>query len=745
MTLEPPQDGTRSPAPLAESNVDDLFRTAIQAHSEGRLEEAEEIYRRILQNDPKQPHALHLLGVIAYQGGQGESAVQLISQAIALQGNIPDFHNNIGEAYRALGRHEEAITHYRRALALEPVNPGAACNMGSALIAQGKIHDAIAAYKKALGFKPDFAEAKAKLGAALVRLPKDDPERDLDRGIDLLREGLRVNPAFTEGYVNLANALANKGDNEEAVGLYRRALELNPDDPYTHFNLASLQFTIDQIDEGRKALTQALALATDDPELHLLAGDAASDMDFHATAIQCYRRLTELAPERAEGHERLAKILHRNSWHSKAIASYRRVVELEPGRRDMRLALAGCLSQNQHTDEALEIFEAMLREDPDNANLLNMTGRTLQRMGRFDDAATYLLRSRDVDPMHGGTYYNLYTGRNYEMTAADIDTLQKMADDDAIDTDTRVSAHFTLASVAQDKGDYDDAFEHYAEGNALVRAQVNPRLDALQTDYDDVVSVFDSAFFEERWAHGDDSELPVFVVGMPRSGTTLTERLLACHPEIAGTGESGAFPWIAAFMHSDVKSPNPYPYCVPELDAATVRGFARRHLDDLEKVDPAARRVVDKLPGNYMRIGLIALLFPNAKIVHVERDPLDTCASCYFQMFQQHLRNMWDLGDIAATYKLYRRYMEHWHTVRPVEILDIRYEDLVADTESTARKMIDFIGLEWDPRCLDPGALDSPIATASVWQARQPIYASSVAGWKRYEKHLGPLIEAFKD
>ena len=745
MTLEPPQDRTQSPAPLAEGDLDEMFRTAIQAHSDGRLEEAEEIYRRILQVDSKQPHALHLLGVIAYQAGQAESAVQLISQAIALLGNIPDFHNNIGEAYRSLGRYDEAITHYRRALTLEPVNPGAACNMGSALIAQGKIHDAIAAYKKALGFKPDFAEAKAKLGAALVRLPKDDPERDLDRGIGLLREGLRVNPAFTEGYVNLANALADKGEMEEAIGLYRQAIERDPDNAQIQLNLAVVLFEADQIDEGREALSRALALGTEDTVILVRAGEEASLKGFRSTAILCFQRAAELAPEMADAHEHLARALHQNTWHKKAIESYRRVLEIEPGRWDVRMSLCNCLSQNQRTEQALTMLEEMLQEKPDDIDLLNLVGRTLQREGRFEEAVPYFLRACDLDPSHPGAYYNLADDRNYEMSDTEIRHLRELAADESLDAEHRTVAHFALGPVLHRKEDYDAAFAHYAKGNELVHERKSVSLEALWSELDSAVSVFDSAFFEKRWAHGDDSDRPVFVVGMPRSGTTLTERILAGHPEVAGGGELPGLPWIANFMQTDIKSTQPYPWCLPEIDPATARGFARHYLDGLDEVDSEAQRVIDKLPGNCVRIGLIGLLFPNAKVIHLERDPLDTCLSCYFQLFRRDFSYMWDLRDIAAVYKQYRRYMEHWHAVRPIEILDVQYEDLVADPEPVARRMIDFIGLDWDPRCLDSNASDQPIATASIWQARQPIYDSSVAGWKHYEKHLGPLIEALED
>ena len=225
------------------------------------------------------------------------------------------------------------------------------------------------------------------------------------------------------------------------------------------------------------------------------------------------------------------------------------------------------------------------------------------------------------------------------------------------------------------------------------------------------------------------------VVGPPRAGKTTIEHVLSNHPEIAAAGELSDMPWISGQIRARTGREKNYPHCVADLDAGTTRGLARHYLDRLDEIDPQAPRVIDTLPTNFARIGLIALLFPNAKIINACRDPVENCLSCYFKMFKRDRTGMWDLTDIAEYYDVYRRYMAHWHAIRPIEILDVPFEELAANPEPSARRMIEFIGLDWDDRCLgDVGA----------GRAGQPIYTKPVAIAKHYEKHLDPLIEALK-
>ncbi|MCP4330909.1 MAG: tetratricopeptide repeat protein [Alphaproteobacteria bacterium] len=726
---------------LSDADLDKMFKAAFEAHEDGKLEDAELGYRRILQQDPEQPHALHLLGLIAYQTGHPEPAIQLISQAIALQGDISDFHNNIGEAYRTLGRYDEAINHYRRARALEPDAPGAPCNMGTALMAQGKIREAMEAFNDALRIKSDFAEAKAKLGTALIRLPEGDPDRDIEKGIELLRFAVRVNPRFVEGFINLGNALVETDQKEEALALYRQAVEIDPKDAAARYNLANLLLQEGDRLEGLAHMDQALALSPEDPDLRLSAGDAFAAAGIYKAAIVSYRLGLALAPNRSDIQLRLASALNKAGMKRLATDSYRAALALEPNRADIRLDIGASLLDIQRPEEALEIFDSLEAEKHGDPNLPNLKGIALQMTGRFEEAAEVFRHSIELHPDKTDPYLSLTADKNVRLSEPEVDALTALAADSAIEPSNRAAAYFALGRAASNQGHDDDAFRDFAAGNALMHEKVGQDASQIEERLAGVAEIFAEGFFEDRWAHGEGDERPVFVVGMPRSGTTLVERILDRHPDITGAGELEQMRQIELFMNLDLGTAQDYPKCVPQLDIANAHKQARTYLGRLDEIDPNAARIVDKMPDNFARIGLIALLFPNAKVIHVQRDPIDTCLSCFLQFFQETQVYMWDQRNIANFYRAYRRYMDHWQAVRPLEILDVQYEDLIADPETVSRRMIAHTGLDWDDRCLEPQKSDRPIRTASIWQARQPIYASSVKGWKRYEKQIGPMIE----
>lgn len=252
-----------------------------------------------------------------------------------------------------------------------------------------------------------------------------------------------------------------------------------------------------------------------------------------------------------------------------------------------------------------------------------------------------------------------------------------------------------------------------------------------------MIETFDRAYFQRVGSFGLDTELPIFIVGMPRSGTTLIEQIVASHPLVFGAGELKHIGRIAANLKS--QTGEPYPRCVSRLDRETVCQIARQHIECLHELGGDAVRVVDKMPLNYNHLGLIASLFPQARVIHSRRDPLDTCVSCLRQYAIPS-----SLEEIAVCYRQYEKLMDHWRQVLPLSMLEVQYEDLVTDSESVMRRLIEFCGLEWNDRCLDFHNSDRAVQTPSKLQVRQPMYASSVGRWKRYEKQLRARIQGWE-
>lgn len=413
-------------------------------------------------------------------------------------------------------------------------------------------------------------------------------------------------------------------------------------------------------------------------------------------------------------------------------------------RAQAKNALAQVESQAGHYDAAETLFREVLADNPHMLPALQGLGQQLMQLGRLDEAVALFERVRQIDPARG--YASLITARKVPEDARTLEMLERMARQPGIEGPVRSGMLFQLASAWEKNKDHERAFALADEANAASRKLLPYDPKAHRQSCARIRHAFTRALYEHRPGCGLDSTLPVFVLGMPRSGTTLVEQILAGHPLICGAGELGLIPRTVAGLERwerHVGSGRHYPDCVDDLSARVTQGIARNLLEELQAFDPQARHVIDKLPHNFENIGLIKFLFPNAKIISVRRDPRDIAISNYFTDYQAKHGGMgfaYDLTWIGEQLADHNLLMHHWHQVFPGEILEVRYEDVVEDTEGQARRMLDYIGVDWDPQVLGFSELDRPVKTASVWQVRQPIYKTSTARWARYQAHLAPLI-----
>jgi Sulfotransferase family len=315
-----------------------------------------------------------------------------------------------------------------------------------------------------------------------------------------------------------------------------------------------------------------------------------------------------------------------------------------------------------------------------------------------------------------------------------------MPDEANLKPEKRIMLHYALGKAYDDLKEWERAFPHFIEGARIKRERLayDANADAARTQR--IVALIDSDFVSRLRGAGDPSEVPVFVLGMPRSGTTLTEQIIASHPEVYGAGELNELMDI-------VQQPTvglafrPFPDNLENLTPEILTAWGQAYVGRLRERAPTARRITDKMPANYLALGLIPLLLPRAKIIHVQRNPADTCVSCFTRLFNRHQDATYDLAELGHHYGLYARLMDHWRRILPAgSFLEVQYEDIVADTEYQARRLIDFCGLEWNSACLAFHKNKRSVRTASVTQVRQPIYNSSVHRWKHYEKFLEPLL-----
>ncbi len=458
-------------------------------------------------------------------------------------------------------------------------------------------------------------------------------------------------------------------------------------------------------------------------------------------ADELCRQVLEQVPEAHEAWYLRSMIAWKTSDVISAESHMRRAIELCPDEADYWFDFGWCLRIMQRSSEALQAYEKGLSIKPDNADAYINVAALLTDMNRNEEARTAYREAIRLKPTNGTAYYGLALMTRFKEGDAEIPAMERLLDQvEEMGERDRSNLFFALGKAADNLGDYDKAFEYYAEGNRIKRNSVQFDVAEDEVNTDRIIRSLGAELLAPDELSDDESELSVFVLGMPRSGTTLVEQVLDSHPEVAGSGEINDLSRIVNQIDPYMPPGAQLPEAVSAIERSVWRELGSRYIEALRTYDKDARRVVDKLPFNYTLIGLISLMLPNAKIIHCTRHPLDTCLSCYLNSFSGDRGFTYDLDELGRTFVNYHRLMKHWKTVLPAgTMLDVAYEDLVEDLENTARRMIDFIGLEWSDSCLEYYKNPRIVNTASFTQVRQPVYSSSVGRWKCYAKHLKPL------
>jgi tetratricopeptide (TPR) repeat protein len=529
------------------------------------------------------------------------------------------------------------------------------------------------------------------LSVAMLRQGRDALPA-LERAVELL-------PRDAETHLNLGIAFAAAGRRSEAVPRYRHAIELNP---------GSIE-----------ALT------------HL--GDVLCELGEREEALSTLRRAAALDPTRVDSQAKLGSALFDLRRLDEAAAAYRTALMLQPENPQALLGQAAVLRMRGRAAEAEKTCRAALALDPRNVEGLSLLGELYADRGEFDEAREVFERALAINPALPLVYCSLVTHR--KMTTADTLWLQRVEALLArpMPIGHEIGLRYALGKYFDDLGRYDEAFDNFRRANELTRRhKARYNREKLAHRVDRIIGTFSAKFISEWRADAAASELPVLVIGMPRSGTSLVEQILASHPAVFGGGEvrfwEGAFGVFEAEMAAAVSV------------AEVLRQFARDYLERIRTLSGEALRVIDKMPANSLYVGLIHAALPRARFIHMQRHPLDTCLSIYSQNFFRMGSYANDLEDLAHYYAQYLRIMDHWRSVLPASaMLEVPYEELVADQEGWTRRMLDFVGLPWDPKCLSFHETERVVITASRWQVRQKITGSSAGRWRNYARHLAPL------
>ena len=621
-----------------------------------------------------------------------------------------------------------------------------------------------------------MTDTSSSLSAAL----KHHRAGDLERAEPIYRALLDAAPDHPDA-LHLWGLIAHqRGDHQAAHARIARAIAADPDVPRYHVNLGQVLRAMGRLEDAEASLHRALELKPGDPGIEFKLGSVAAELRLYNAAARSFRRVLDVDGRYPGARYNLALALLKARRFAEAEAAYRAALAVDAGNASAHAGLGVALRERKQYDAALASLDTALKIAPDHAEArARRVERTLVlfESGRAHEGAAAMHQALAGAPDHHARIAE--AARRFHQDGAQERALALLdpliaegcdtpavaaafaavaarvgRDDEAIDIVTRLldraassaaadrrTLHFALGRLLDGQDAFDSAFGHFAAANRLYQAEYDRG--AAEAFVDASIAAFTPEAMARMPRATADSELPVFIVGMPRSGTTLIEQILASHPAVHGGDELFAIPKAAESLAETCGSDTLYPGCVAQLGQARSTALARRYLDLIEGLGAGAARVIDKMPDNFKHLGLIALLLPRARIVHCVRDPLDCGLSNFFQEFAiEVLPYTAGLADIGHHYALYRRLMHHWRSVVDISVLDVEYEAVVRDQESMSRRLVGFCGLDWDEACLRFYENARPVRTWSFDQVRRPIYARSVGRAHNYLRHLGPLIEA---
>jgi len=694
--------------------------------NQNRLNEAEHGARTLLARHPKAGILWKILSVALLR--QGKDALQALRRSAELLPNDAEAHGNLGAALHDRGRWADALTSLDRALAINPHDAQVLVDAANATKALGRARAAVALYEQALQINPRNIEAHNNLGNAFLELGQ------LDDAVSCYKRAFEVAPLDAQIHCNLSNAYRRLGRLHEALASSRRALILDPQLSVAHNTLGLIFAAMGQPEQAVASYRQALELNANDVEALNNLGNALRDLGEPREAITLYGLSIEIDPKGSENHSNLGNALLDLRRIDAAAASFTQALALQPESTLAHVSLATARRLQHRADDAEKHSRAALAIDANHVGALSLLGELHADRGRFNDAEQLFRQAIAINPQSSFAFFSIAAHR--KMTSDDGEWLKGVEALLAKRLPLRheIDLRYALGKYFDDIGQFDEAFGNYRLANELTKRHGSDYDPANQTQrVDEIILSFDAAFMRQPRSVASGSEQPVFIVGMPRSGTSLTEQILASHPAAFGAGELTF--WDAAFAAYESAGLDGH------RGANLVAGMAGEYLERLTVKSHGAQRIIDKLPGNFMNLGLIHAALPEAKIIHMQRHPIDTCLSIYFQNFFNIDPYAHDLDDLAHYYSQYLRITDHWRAMLPsATLLEIPYEALISDQEGWTRRMLDFVGLPWDSKCLDFHLTNRVVITTSKWQVRQKIHAASAGRWRNYEKFVGPLL-----
>ena len=644
-----------------------LFDEALELINAGDPVAAEKLCREAVQRNPRDVNMSGLLGAVLIKRRRLDEAEQILKQTIALAPTFAKAHEDLGYALLEQERYEEAVEMLQKATRLDPKLDAAHFNLGKALASTGRGKEADAAFEASFELSPE----RKKLALAAKQ--------------------------HQEGRI------------EEAEQLYRQVLNNNPRNVDALRMLAMVAATTKRYDDAERLLRKAVGIAPDFLTAVVDLGRVLKEQDRFEEAIDCFKKAIAINPNNPHAHFLLASAYSPAALNREAAQEYRRALELAPEHPGALLGLGNALKTIGKQNEAIKAYQDCIRVRPDN----------------------------------GEIYWSLANLKTYRFSDQQIAEMVARVDNpEGLTEQSEVNFLFALGKACDDRQDYDNAWRYYERGNGKQRmlAQYDPV--QTETINDAIIEVFDKALLEEKAGQGCPDRAPIFVLGLPRSGSTLVEQILASHSQVEGTSELPYLGRVAMSLNRNRADGVNYPEAARELEAAHLTALGEDYINYARLHRTEGKPFfIDKMPNNFPTIGFLNLILPQAKIIDARRHPLDACVGNFRQHYAKGQTFSYDLTDLGEYCLQYLRMMDHWHQALPGRILTVQYEELVTDFENQARRLLDHCELPWEEACVRFYETERPVRTASSEQVRQPIYTDALNFWRNYERHLDELLE----
>ena len=697
--MKEPKSLPIAPLPGAAPRVDiaETIERARAAWRAGRVDEAEMGCQQVLAVWPGQADASYLLGIMAHHYGKLDLAIVQLRQACQSPRAPANFYSDFAEMCRRGGLFTEGEQAARRAVALSPNFTAAWNNLGIILQEMLKLDESRLCLERALALEPDNPETLNNLGNTLKRLGfAAEAEKRWTAA-------LRMRPDYAEAYSNLSNLFNEQGEYGRAEAAALKAIDLNPRLADAYINLSGVATARHRHADALAHLDALVAFAPMHAQALAARALTLKELDRLEEAMESASRAIAAAPDSSEAHNAEGQIFQAMGRFEPALAAY-----------DRAAALPGPARQDAISNRALLFMEF---------------GKQAEALAAFESAAKLFPHSVPV-------LFNQTDLKRLETGDPLIARMEARLAREGISVADRTALHFGLGKAYLDLGESAEAFRHYDEGNRLKRATFAYDADGTEVWMARIAEVFSPALMSAKAHMGARSDLPIFVVGMPRSGTTLVEQILASHPMVHGAGELRR---LQVLIDDGVDFPNGVPSLAPER----FKAIGEAYVAHVAPLAAGKRHVVDKMPANFTRAGMIRLILPDARIIHCRRDPVDTCLSCYTKLFAGEQAFAFDQTELGRFHRAYQALTRHWRETLPAShFLEVDYEAVVDDLEGQARRMLEFLGLPWSDSVLRFHETERSVRTASSNQVRQPIYRSSAGRWRKHEAQLQLLLAA---